>query len=286
MIARSNAPFHFVSDNSDVFVSYDAASKAVEDIGDLLRKKRNVAIAIRHFGNVNGGIGTTAATQSLRAFIDRQLANPKAPAPYCQKIRPDGASKEVRRDFQFLSEYFQTPPETRTRVHNILDLPFSHDLELLSGVATPAFLKEDLLPIMELKVVETPGHLRRGIQLPLNADRRWMLLSPFSAVSGVHMDKSGFMTWVVVSEGTKVWALIPPTKENLDHHRLNGHFGTLDGYSHVCILVLRPRDPADHAPGYVACGIHSNRLPCDRWTFSCPKPSSLKFANGACLHDR
>jgi hypothetical protein len=89
-----------------------------------------------------------------------------------------------------------------------------------------------------------------------------MVLSPFSAVSGFHLDKSGFMTWLCIHEGTKILFIAPPTEHNIKIKIKIGRneFGGLEDYEDVIALLLRPGDLLIMPPNFHAAYTSSDCL--------------------------
>jgi hypothetical protein len=199
-------------------------------------------ILIRGFGSRDGRLARKPATGSIDGFLEHQ-ERCGYPAPSCQD---QGEFRYLNVSYSDLRELFKQRSEKRKLVVNVLDLPISHDPELMEGTESRKFLDSDVLKFTR-SAPKKAEDLRKGVKSL--SEQLWMLLSSLTSFSGVHMDHKGRLTWVEVIEGMKLWFLIENTPENRKIRKQYGEFGGVHLYSRIICVLLRPGDLLIMKPG-------------------------------------
>ena len=247
MAANKNPPI-----SGQNIISYSAATPTF-DLRDCLNEKEpDLPILVRNFGKRELGIEKNADVVRIDKFLDHQESL-GLPAPSCQI---PGESRNRNLSYTELRASFQTHPDDRENVVNVLDIPISDQLDLVQGIEVPRVALQSLLEYTK-SPAKTARVLRGGVKS--SHEDQFVLLSQFSSFSGVHMDAKGLGTYVCVSTGMKLWFVVPSSTNNLEARKKYGEFESIKHYTEVTCVLLRPGDLFLMKPGT----LHAVYTPCD-----------------------
>jgi hypothetical protein len=171
----------------------------------LKATEANKVLIIRRFGNRPGGIGKISTTREVLEFLEYHKGK-GAPKPYCQL---QGQCAAVKEHDDLLGEFRKVPSE-RTYVANVLGFPLMHSPFLQKQIAFPDFLND--LDLLQHTAESANDFHQSRTKAKAPVDCGFAVVSMQGSFTTFHLDK--LSTFVVLSEGFKVWAFFPDSEKN------------------------------------------------------------------------